>query len=68
MVRASQCSPCTARRPGYSAGKDATDSAPIIEEVDLLHSGNVATSFVVSSDNDLPLVGSTGAVAPAVQT
>lgn len=40
------------QQPAYVAGKNATDSALIIDAMDLLYSGNVDTFFLVSSDSD----------------
>jgi hypothetical protein len=40
------------QQPAYVAGKNATDSAIIIDAMDLLYSGNVDTFFLVSSDSD----------------
>jgi len=40
------------QQPAYVAGKNATDSALIIDAMDLLYSGNVDTLFLVSSDSD----------------
>jgi hypothetical protein len=40
------------QQPTYVAGKNATDSALIIDAMDLLYSGNVDTFFLVSSDSD----------------
>jgi hypothetical protein len=39
------------QQPAYVAGKNATDSALIIDAMDLLYSGNVDTFFLVSSDS-----------------
>ena len=36
----------------YTVGKNATDSALIIDAMDLLHGGNVAGFCIVSSDSD----------------
>ncbi len=40
------------QQSAYVAGKNATDSALIIDAMDLLYSGNVDTFFLVSSDSD----------------
>jgi len=40
------------QQPAYIAGKNATDSALIIDAMDLLYSGNVDVFFLVSSDSD----------------
>jgi hypothetical protein len=40
------------QQPAYVAGKNATDSALIIDAMDLLYSGNVDIFFLVSSDSD----------------
>jgi len=40
------------QQPTYVAGKNATDSALIIDAMDLLYSGNVDVFFLVSSDSD----------------
>jgi len=40
------------QQPAYVAGKNATDSALIIDAMDLLYSGSVDTFFLVSSDSD----------------
>lgn len=40
------------QQPAYVAGKNATDSALIIDAMDLLYSGNVDAFFLVSSDSD----------------
>jgi hypothetical protein len=40
------------QQPAYVAGKNATDSALIIDAMDLLYSGDVDTFFLVSSDSD----------------
>jgi len=40
------------QQPAYVAGKNATDSALIIDAMDLLYTGNVDTFFLVSSDSD----------------
>jgi uncharacterized LabA/DUF88 family protein len=36
----------------YTVGKNATDSAMIIEAMDMLYAGNVDGFFIVSSDSD----------------
>lgn len=40
------------QQPAYVAGKNATDTALIIDAMDLLYSGNVDTFVLVSSDSD----------------
>ena len=40
------------QQSAYTAGKGATDSALIIDAMDLLYSGNVDTFVLVSSDSD----------------
>ena len=40
------------QQPAYITGKNATDSALIIDAMDLLYSGNVDVFFLVSSDSD----------------
>jgi len=40
------------QQPAYVTGKNATDSALIIDAMDLLYSGNVDAFFLVSSDSD----------------
>jgi len=40
------------QQAAYVAGKNATDSALIIDAMDLLYSGNVDVFFLVSSDSD----------------
>lgn len=40
------------QQPAYIAGKNATDSALIIDAMDLLYSSNVDVFFLVSSDSD----------------
>jgi uncharacterized protein (TIGR00288 family) len=40
------------QQSAYIAGKNATDSALIIDAMDLLYSGNVDVFFLVSSDSD----------------
>src|SRR3954451_24867527 len=40
------------QQSAYIAGKNATDSALIIDAMDLLYSGNVDVFFIVSSDSD----------------
>ncbi len=40
------------QQPAYIAGKNATDSALIIDAMDLLYSGNVDVFYLVSSDSD----------------
>jgi hypothetical protein len=40
------------QQPAYVAGKNASDSALIIDAMDLLYSGNMDTFFLVSSDSD----------------
>ncbi len=37
----------------YTSGKNATDSAPIIDAMDLLHGGRVDGLCLVSSDSDI---------------
>ena len=37
---------------GYTTGKNATDSAMIIDAMDILYSGNVEGFYIVSSDSD----------------
>jgi uncharacterized protein (TIGR00288 family) len=40
------------QQPAYIVGKNASDSALIIDAMDLLYSGNVDVFFLVSSDSD----------------
>jgi len=40
------------QQPAYVSGKNASDSALIIDAMDLLYSGNVDVFFLVSSDSD----------------
>ncbi len=42
----------------YTTGKNATDSAMIIDAMDILYSGNVEGFFLVSSDSDFPRLAS----------
>lgn len=43
---------------GYTAGKNATDSAMIIDAMDILYSGNVDGFCIVSSDSDFTRLAS----------
>ncbi|OPX65373.1 MULTISPECIES: NYN domain-containing protein [unclassified Methanoregula] len=43
---------------GYSTGKNATDSALIIDAMDLLHAGNLDGFCIVSSDSDFTRLAS----------
>jgi uncharacterized LabA/DUF88 family protein len=42
----------TVQQYGYTVGKNATDSAMIIDAMDILYSGNVEGFCIVSSDSD----------------
>jgi len=43
---------------GYTVGKNATDSAMIIDAMDILYSGNVEGFCIVSSDSDFTKLSS----------
>ena len=43
---------------GYTTGKNATDSAMIIDAMDILYSGNVEGFCIVSSDSDFTRLAS----------
>ncbi len=43
---------------GYTVGKNATDSAMIIDAMDILYSGNVEGFCIVSSDSDFTKLAS----------
>lgn len=43
---------------GYTSGKNATDSALIIDAMDILYSGNVDGFCIVSSDSDFTRLAS----------
>ncbi|MFA9380678.1 MAG: NYN domain-containing protein [Acetanaerobacterium sp.] len=53
-----QCSITPMQQYGYTTGKNATDSAMIIDAMDILYAGNVEGFCIVSSDSDFTRLAS----------